>query len=162
MSDKLKALGTVLLGIVGFVAFLIVIPITFFLGAAWVSAKVFPLLIPAVFWTLAASVLACAAGALFRFARGVASIVLLFCSFVFGFVLWVWSFIVTYALWGVFGVVFGLFFAGIGIVPVAFLAILFHAKWSSLWDFLFMIAATLGSRLLAFWFASKAEAESFG
>lgn len=151
----MKALGALLSGLVGLVAVGAIIA-AFIFGASWLSVRVYPLLVPASYWALLACVFVLLPGALFRPTRGFAGLGFLIASFVFGAVLWTWSFIVTMVLWGVFGVIIGLLLAGVGIVPVALLAILFHGEWHRLEDLLLLIALTLGARFLAFWIISKA------
>jgi hypothetical protein len=156
ISEKLKGFGMILLGLLG-VAVLLALGGVYIFGAAWVSAKVAPLMVPVFNWTLAICVLVLVPACLIPKASGFATVGLLLASAVFGFLLWVWAFIVTLEIWGWFGVVIGLLFAGIGIVPVAFLALLFHAEWHGLGNLIYMLAIMLGARLLAFWTASRAE-----
>ena len=51
-------------------------------------------------------------------------------SYVIGFSLWVWSLIVAYALAGVFWIIVGLLFVGIGVIPIAMVAAALNAQWS--------------------------------
>lgn len=96
--------------------------------------------------------------ALIRPLRAFASLGLLVASWVFGFITWIFSFIVTLAIWGVWGVLIGLLFMGVGITPVAFLAMLLHSDWHPrIWDLLFMVILTFGVRALALWIAEKAD-----
>jgi hypothetical protein len=161
IAEKLKGLGWVFLGLLG-VAAVFALAGAFIFGAAWVSAKVAPLIVPVFNWTLAICILVLVPACLIPRARGFASVSLLVASFVFGFLLWVWAFIVTLTLWGWFGVIIGLLFAGIGIVPVAFFALLFHADWLGLANLAYMLFALLGARLLAFWIASRVERGEYG
>lgn len=46
--------------------------------------------------------------------------------------------------------------AGIGIVPVAIVAALFHAQWSVLEGIAILLVATFGIRGLALWIGSRA------
>jgi hypothetical protein len=156
IADKLKGLGWVFLGLLSLVVPLALAGV-FIFGAAWVSATVAPLMVPIFNLTLVICVLVLVPACLIPKARGFASIGLLVASLVFGFLLWVWAFIVTLEIWGWFGVIIGLLFAGIGIVPVAFFALLFHAQWLGLANLAYMLFALLGARLLAFWIGSRAE-----
>lgn len=161
IGEKIKGFG---MGVGGLavVAVVITIPVVLLLGAAWVSQKISPWLMPVFLWTLAACVFILGPTALLRSTRGFSTIGLMVASYAFGFVLWVWSFLLVLELWGIFAVVIGLLLAGIGIVPVAILAALFHAQWESLGDLAIMIVATFGARILAVWLASKVDREREG
>ena len=63
----------------------------------------------------------------------------------------------TYEVWGTMGVIVGLAFAGVGIVPVAMLAELFHGEWEVLFGFVILIVLAFGLRLLGFWLAKKVD-----
>ena len=150
----LKMAGGVAVG-----AAVLSIPLVLLFGAAWASAKISPWLMPLFGWTLLACLLVLAPAAFFRATRGVSAVGFLCASYVFGLVLWVWSFLLVLDLWGMFAVVVGLLMVGIGIVPVAVLAALFHADWASVGDLAIMIGATFGVRFLAVLIASKADRE---
>ena len=64
---------------------------------------------------------------------------------------------VTYEAWGIGGVIIGLVIAGIGIVPVAMLAVLLHGEWQALIVFVILIVLTFGLRALGFWLAKKVD-----
>lgn len=161
IREKIKGFGMGVGGL-AIAAAVITIPVVFLFGAAWVSQKISPWLMPVFFWTLDACVFVLGPTAFFRSTRGFSAVGLMLASYAFGFVVWVWSFLLVLDLWGMFGVVIGLLLAGIGIVPVAVLAALFHADWASLGDLVIMIAATFGVRILAVWLASKADREREG
>jgi hypothetical protein len=159
--DKFKSVG---FGIGGFVFMLVLmaIPVMLLFGMTWVSMKVFPLLMPTFFWTLALCIVLLGPLSFLARTRGFAATGFMFCSYVFGAVLWMWALLLTYDLWGMMAVVIGILIAGVGIVPVALLAAVFHAEWAGLGDLVFMIVATFGFRFLAFWLASKADRERQG
>jgi len=46
-----------------------------------------------------------------------------------------------------------LFLAGVGVVPVAFLATLFHKAWPLFWDVVYGVVMTYGTRYLGARFA---------
>lgn len=64
--------------------------------------------------------------------RGFSALGLLIASYAFGAILWVWSLLLTLQLWGALAVIIGLLIMGIGIVPVAILAVIFHAEMGKL------------------------------
>lgn len=156
VGEKLKGIGAGLAGL-GIFAAVIALAVIFLRGATWLSETVYPWLMPAFFWTLISCLFVLGPTALFRGTRGFAVAGLLIASYVFGFILWVWSFLLTLKLWGMFAVIVGLILVGVGIVPVALLAVLFHADWPSLVDMAILIVATFGSRMLALWLAEKVE-----
>ena len=55
------------------------------------------------------------------------------------------------------GVIIGLAFAGVGIVPVAMLAELLYGEWQVLFGFVILIVLTFGLRALGFWLAKKVD-----
>src|ERR1700736_2508910 len=71
------------------------------------------------------------------------------------------SLLLTYELWGTTAVIIGLVLLGIGIVPVALLAALFHGQWWHLLDLVVLILTTFGTRLLAGWLSEKANADLY-
>jgi hypothetical protein len=156
VADKLKGIGATLAG-VAILAAVIALTVVVLRGVTWVSVTVSPLLMPTFFWTLIACLFVLGPSALFHRTRGFAAVGLMFASYVFGFILWVWSFLLTLKLLGMFAVIVGLIFFGIGIVPVALLAVLFNADWSSLGDMAILLVATFGSRILALWLAAKVD-----
>ncbi len=161
IGEKIRSFGMGIGGL-AIVAALITIPVVLLFGAAWVSQKIFPWLMPAFLWTFAVCVFVLGPTPLFRSTRGFSAVSLMLASYAFGFVLWVWSFLLVLDLWGMIAVVIGLLLAGIGIVPVAILAALFHADWASLGDLAIMMVTTFGVRILSAWLASKADRERDG
>jgi hypothetical protein len=64
-----------------------------------------------------------------RVTRGWAGLGITLSSYAVGLSLWVWSLVIAYAMAGVFWVVVGLFFAGVGVVAVAAIASAVHGEW---------------------------------
>ena len=81
-------------------------------------------------------------------------------SFAFGTLLFAFSCIVVVQIWGYFGLFAGLFFAGVGVVPVAFLATLFHGEWSLFWNTVVGTILTFGTRFLGIYLSTPKEIES--
>jgi hypothetical protein len=90
-------------------------------------------------------------------ARFIAAIGLVIASYVFGVMMWCSGVAFTYEVWGTMGVIIGVAFAGVGIVPVAMLAELLHGEWEVLLGFVVLIVLTFGLRLLGFWLAKKVD-----
>ena len=95
--------------------------------------------------------------AAFRRSRGFASVAMLIVSYVFGATVWMEGLLLTMALWGTFAVVVGLFFAGVGVVPIAMLATLLKGMWGNLTELVVLTVLTFGTRLLAVWVSEKAS-----
>ena len=105
----------------------IILLIAFFKSIAWVVEVLLPilawvgvigLLLVPVFLLLAIP----------RVTRAWAGLGLTLSSYAIGIGIWVWSFVIAYALAGVFWMVVGLFFAGIGVVAVAAIASALHGE----------------------------------
>jgi S1-C subfamily serine protease len=141
--------------------FLLALPIIFICGLTWVSGIVSPWLIPAFFCTLAISIFILGPLAVIRKTRVFSAAGLMVASYVFGACLWITSLLLTYELWGTIAVIIGLAVLGIGIVPVALLAALFHGQWWHLLDLVMLIVATFGTRLLAGWLAEKVDSDQY-
>lgn len=159
--EKIKGVG---MGVGGMVAVLVMlaIPIMLLFGMAWVSVKISPWLMPAFFWTLALCIFVLAPLSFLAKTRGFAAIGFLFSSYVFGAILWVSALLLAWELWGMVAVIIGILIAGVGVVPVALLAALFHGEWASIGDLAILLVATFGIRALSFWLAQKADRERQG
>jgi hypothetical protein len=69
-------------------------------------------------------------------------------SYVFGITLWAFSCIVVVGHWGYVGLIVGLLLAGVGVFPVAFLAVLLHAEWYIVSELTIGLVLTFGTRYL--------------
>jgi hypothetical protein len=117
---------------------------------------VLPILETLFQYTLAISIIILLPLALFHKTRGWSGVGLYIASYIFGLSLWVWSFLLVYQFWGILGIVIGLILAGIGVVPIAFLAILFgHLSYMP--DMIGLLVCTLGARLLGTYLIAKYE-----
>lgn len=84
----------------------------------------------------------------FRRNRSWVGTVYVFVSYLFGSVLFIFSGLFVVFEWGYIGLVIGLCLAGFGVVPVAFLAALVHARWSTLFELAIWLFLTFGTRIL--------------
>ncbi len=98
--------------------------------------------------------------AIFKKTRIVSIYGLLIASFVFGANLWLFSFLTTYFYWGFFGVVLGLIIIGVGVIPFALIASLFHSDWSSILNIFYLLIITYGGRTLSFYWAKKLDEQN--
>lgn len=144
--------AVVLLGIVVLIGFLLG-------GMAWVSEKVLPWLIVSGNIAFVLCVLVFLPLAIFTRSRPWAGLGLYASSFVFGIGLFAYSCIYTVQLWGYGALFIGLFLAGVGVVPVAFLATLFHKAWPLFWDVVYGVVMTYGTRYLGRRFADTPTAK---
>jgi hypothetical protein len=151
----LKTLGSFALGACIIVA-ICAASFLFLRGAVWASEHLLEPLIRIGWWVLAADVLLALPLSIFRRTRVVAAVTLLYSSFVYGLIAWLTGFVITYNYWGVFGVVMGLFFGGVGVVPFGLLASAFHGR-DGFVPLLALIVLTFGSRIVAFLLAASAE-----
>lgn len=62
-------------------------------------------------------------------------------------------------IWGVGAVIVGFFLAGVGVVPVAFLACMFNGLWAFVLELTLLVIITYVNRLGAFSLASSLEQE---
>ncbi|MFM0558931.1 hypothetical protein [Paraburkholderia sediminicola] len=155
IGQKIKSVGMGF-GVLLMLVAGLVIPFILILGMTWVSVHLVPWLKPAFSLTLLACIFILGPLAIFRRTRTFAAAGLLIASFVFGAILWIASLLLTMQLWGMLAVIIGLFMMGVGIVPVAIVAVIFHGQWSILGSIAIMLVATFGVRGLALWVGSRA------
>ena len=122
-------------------------------GIVWASDKAMPWLFIASRVAFDICILIFLPLCIFRKTRPWAGLGFYYASYVFGIVLFAYSCLFAFSVWGFTGLIVGLVFAGIGVVPVALLAALFHAEWSVLLELVFGILFTFGFRALGIWLA---------
>lgn len=137
-------------------AALALLVLTFVKGGVWVGEKLYPGLSYVSGVALLLMVVVFAPLAAFPRTRAFAGLGIFAASYVFGLMLWIWSLVLTYKLWGIFAVILGLFFAGIGIVPVALLAVLFNGQWSTLSELILLMIFVPMSRSFGLYLAARA------
>lgn len=157
MGERLKGVGGVLLGILIFFA-LLAIPALFIVGAEWLSERLLPWFVLASILAFALVILVLMPLSAFRRSRGFAAVAILIASYVFGATVWMEGLLLTMALWGTFAVVVGLFFAGVGVVPIAMLATLLKGMWGNLAELVLLTVITFGTRFYAMWVGMKTDA----
>src|SRR5438445_11070222 len=114
-------------------------------GMVWASEKALPWLIDAGRIALDVCVVGLLPLCIFRKTRPWAGLAFYLVSFLFGTMLFAFSCLVVVQIWGYGGLIFGLILGGVGVVPVAFFASLFHAEWPLFWDVVFGTVLTFGS-----------------
>lgn len=90
-----------------------------------------------------------------RKARQWAGVGFVYSSYLTGLSCWVFSLIVTYRTLGGFWLIFGLFFAGMGVFPLAVIGTMVRGLWGSLPDLVFAIASMLIPRFLGLYIVSR-------
>ena len=131
---------------------LLTIPFT---GVGWIAEYVYPfatfLAAIAFFVVIPLSSLL----SIFKKHRDVGATGLLVSSYVIGLYLWVTSLIIAYGLAGVYWLVVGVLFAGIGVVAVALVAALLSGEWSVAAQILLMVILVYGIRMFSFFLAER-------
>ncbi|HAP00260.1 MAG TPA: hypothetical protein DCQ83_09480 [Fibrobacteres bacterium] len=124
-------------------------------GGVWAGQRAYPLLSGLSRFALLITVLVLAPLAVIPRTRLFAGLGIIAASYVFGFTLWMWSLLLTYNLWGLFAVILGLFFLGVGIVPIALLAALFNGEWTTLTQLILLAIFVPVSRSTGFFLAAS-------
>lgn len=145
MKEKVKSIGSVMLGIGIFVGIMLLV-VFFIKGGLWLSEIVYTWLALISAITFFVCILILLPFALIRKTRGFSAVGLLVASYIFRATLWVWGFLLTYSLWGLTALLIGLFMAAVGVVPIAMLATMFNGEWSMLGQLILVLIFTFGSR----------------
>ena len=136
---------------------LLVLTGLFVYGMVWASEKAMPWLITASRIGLEVCLFVFAPLCMFRKVRPWAGFGFYISSYVFGTLLFAYSCLVAFYFWGFTGLVIGLVFLGVGVVPVALLAAVLHADWAVLVDVVLGILLAFGLRLLGTWLTTQTE-----
>jgi|SRR6185437_16960038 hypothetical protein len=154
MGQFLKTAAALLIA-----ALCISLPVVFIYGAGAVSTWAFPFMAAAADITILVCILLLLPMSLLHRTRKHAALGFYVCSMVFGLCTWMLGFLMTMDIWGFIGVFVGLFFLGVGVVPVGMLASLLHGQGIVFSELLVGIVLTFGSRGLAIWLSSKFATE---
>jgi hypothetical protein len=155
-GKTLKNVGIALGGLLVMVA-LFCLAMIFIVGATAVSEWVAPWF-PVAFWgSLLIVLFILGPLSLIPPTRFIAANGFLIASCVFGVMVWCCGLGLTYEAWGIGGVIVGLVIAGVGIVPVAMLAVLLHGEWQALIVLVILVVLTFGLRALGLWLAKKVD-----
>lgn len=160
MWKKIKGFGAWMLSLGGLVL-LMVLAMLFIHGGVWLGENIYPWLLWASAITLLVCVFVLLPLSFLKTGRAFAGNGLVIASLLFGFSLWVWGLILTYNLWGPWAVFIGLFFLGIGVVPIAFLAATFKGMWSTLGDLAILTFLTFGCRAFGLYVLSKINNQAY-
>jgi hypothetical protein len=155
ITDRAKDAGSGLLGLAALVGIL-AIGVALLVGLAEFSVWALKWTVPVFFVTVLVS-LVLLAFSLIPAARGFSAVGLMYASIVLGAILWICGMSYTYIVWGLLGVMVGLIFLGVGVVPVAMVAALVNADWGNLGLLFVGVVLTFGSRGLAQQLAKSAD-----
>ncbi len=132
-----------LLAIVILISFFIVLAIE---GGFIVSKMFFPLLNNLSLVAFLASVIIFFPLSMISSKKNIAKTGFVVTSYILAATLWTLSFIVSYNTWGVVGILIGLFFFGVGVIPVALLATLMTLQWHLLLQLMLLFMAVYLTR----------------
>jgi hypothetical protein len=160
-----KGAGIILAGIIGGVALvftLVFLWAVYMAGLLWVSKHVLDYLNIAAVIALQACILILLPCALFRVTRKLCAYGFLISSVIFGLSTWVLALLVTFQHWGVTGLIVGVMFAGVGIVPLGTLASAFNGDWLQVVVLALGLVLTFGAQAMAFTLAASADRDEAG
>lgn len=155
IANRMKEAGTGVLGLAAIVG-IVAIGVGLLIGAAEFSVWILEWTPPVFLIALLVSLVLIACSAIPPM-RGFSAVGIMCASMVFGVILWIWGMAYTYVAWGLLGVMVGLVFLGVGVVPVAMVAALLHGDWANLGLLFGAVVLTIGSRGVAHWLAEKAD-----
>jgi hypothetical protein len=155
-TSRLKNIGTGLLFPLGLliILFLAVLSIR---GIVWASEKLVPILSIASFIAFGICLFVLLPLSIFRKARGFAGVCFVWASLLFGAFLFTYSCLSVVDIWGYGGLTVGLLLGGVGVIPLSFIAALFHAEWGVLLNVVVGVVLTFGTRTLGFWLTTPKE-----
>jgi hypothetical protein len=156
MKEKIKDFGSMILGAGIFIGFILLLLILL-KGGLWLSVVLYPWLAGISAITLIITVLILLPLLIFKKTREFSVTGLMIASCIFGTTTWVWSLLLAYFFWGFMGLFIGLSLAGVGVVPIAMLAVIFNGEWSTLWELIFLVILTFGVRFLSVYMATKLD-----
>jgi hypothetical protein len=93
--------------------------------------------------------------ACFRKTRGWTAMAMFWWSYVFAGYLWLDALTVVVLLWGWFWAAFGLLLAGLGVFPIALIALGWHGEWGMFWSLALNIVLFWIVRLAGIWLMTK-------
>lgn len=128
----------------------IVVAIVFLSGARWAADRLLGLLTAAGMILLAIDIVILLPLSVVRGLRSLTGGGIFFSSYLFGIATWLLGFAITYNAWGWFGVLLGVMFLGVGVVPLAILACVLHGAWETAAVVVLFAVITFGARLVGY------------
>jgi hypothetical protein len=159
MKEKLKSLQGLLTFIIS-IAPVVLLIITFISGVEWYWKNIISQAwFFDIYWISLILFILSLLVSLIKKTRFAGTVMLMIISLIFGALTWMFSLGTVWVIWGLVAVIIGLFIVGIGIVPAAVLATLFTGSWQALLFIAIGIVSFIIPRLLAAFFANKADEE---
>lgn len=158
MKGALKSVGGTVIGF-GILLLLLSLPVILVKGGLWAAEHILPTLSIVGGVALGVDLILLLPLSLVRRLRPVTGSGIVISSYIFGATLWLAGLIFTYSLWGFWAVLIGLFFIGIGVVPIALLATALHGMWPPFWDLIIMVLCTFGARMIGLLIISRGPAK---
>jgi len=155
IRDAAETFGGCLL----YAAFLIIpiiLILAFVKSMAWIMDVLFPKVVVASGIALL-SVPVLLLFAIPRKTRPWAGLLMTIASYVIGLHLWLWSFIIAFTLAGLFWLIVGLFFAGVGVVAVAAIAAVLNAEWAVAGQIVLGVVIVYALRFFGMFLIEKSE-----
>lgn len=137
----------------------IALAVLFIKGGVWLGEILLPSLYLGSILVFVLCLLFLVPLAVFHSTRGWAGLGLFTASYLFGASTWLTGLLLTYNLWGTVAVVIGLFFFGVGVVPLGLLATLFNGLWAPFIALLLMAVVTYGFRYMGSYAIEKYDEE---
>lgn len=78
-------------------------------------------------------------------------------TIILGVATWLWGLVVTWAMWGGWAVLVGLFFLGVGVVPMGMAAAAFNEEWGLLLNMGVTLTVLIVFRLFSSWLAEHSD-----
>lgn len=156
MKEKLKNLGYYVLGIAGLLL-LALVSVAMIKGAVWIGEHALQWLINFSWIVFAINLFILLPLGLFRKTGIAGGMGMYISSYVFGLTLWFLGLLLTYFTWGFLGIFIGLLLGGVGVVPVAMLAMLLNSEFFTLVVLIVLTILTFGARALGIYLTSRAE-----
>jgi hypothetical protein len=151
--EKIKNFGWGTLGVV-FMAVMVVASVFMIKGGAWVFANYYDLFqtINGWVWIIVLLLLVLSVIPSIRIHTGLG---IYYGTHIWGAFFWLFCLFVTYELWGLFGVLVGLVFAGVGVFATALIAVLLEGEGMVALMIALNLAIIYGVRMLGYWIATK-------
>lgn len=156
MINGLKNIGGFVLG-AGFLLLLLLISIWMVQGAVWVGEHIMQWLINITWIAFGINLFILLPLSFFRRTGIFGGIGMFISSHIFGLTLWFMGLLITYFSWGFVGIFIGLVLGGVGVIPVAMLAVLLEGEFFVLFVLLLLSALTFGLKILGVYMAGRAE-----
>lgn len=156
MKELLKNISSIILGMLIFLAAMLLL--MFLLkGDLWFSKKIFPWATIIFYTTIIVDIIILLPLSFFRKTREVGMVGLLISSYLFGLVLWVYSFLTVYSVWGWEAIIIGTILAGVGVIPIAVVAVILNSQWVIFLQLVLLIILTFGIKFRIMYVAEKNE-----